>query len=146
MSLLEWFGESYCPGPVGRVSLKKGRHPDRTRGIVLLRLFLALLLAGGWVYLVFGAWDAAPTLKSVCIFLGGTAAYLAAGYFLRPEPDYSNIGWLGGLWDHPLRYSDDLNRMLLFLKVFLLPGQFMAESLVEGVILLKHLSSFGEEG
>lgn len=34
------------------------------------------------------------------------------------EPDYNNIGWLGGLIDHPFRFSNDINRNLIFIKSF----------------------------
>ena len=53
-----------------------------------------------------------------------------ASYFLHPEPDYSNLGWFGGLIDNPFRYSDDLNRGLAFLFTFLWPGRFVANALI----------------
>ncbi|WP_266213722.1 hypothetical protein [Paraliomyxa miuraensis] len=58
-------------------------------------------------------------------------AYLLVAYFIRPRPDFDNIGWLGGLIDNPFRYSDDINRFLMFLMVVLLPGRFVSDSLVE---------------
>ena len=64
-------------------------------------------------------------------------AYCLLGFFLRPEPDTSNMGWLGGLIDNPFRYSDDINRFLLFLKIFLVPGCFFAESVADGIQLFR---------
>jgi len=58
--------------------------------------------------------------------LGATLAclaYVVVGTLLRPEPDLSNVGLLGGLIDHPFRLSDDVNRFLIFLLVFLWPGR-----------------------
>ena len=48
---------------------------------------------------------------------------LFVAYFVNPKPDPSNVGWAGGLIDHPFRWSDDQNRMLLALNVVLLPGR-----------------------
>lgn len=39
--------------------------------------------------------------------------------------------WLGGLIDHPFRYSDDINRLLIFLSLLLLPGRMVAMGLID---------------
>ena len=54
-----------------------------------------------------------------------------------------NIGWLGGLMDHPFRYSDDINRGLLGLKLILMPGRLIAESVVDMAILLLNARKMG---
>jgi len=50
----------------------------------------------------------------------------------------AGVGWLGGLVDHPFRYSDDVNRILLFLLVILLPGRFLSETFVDLLRLIRH--------
>ena len=132
MSLFEWFGESYNPGPSGSVKLGGGNRPDRSRVAVIALFVISLvLLAGVYVLVVERAGISTP------VALGITVGYLLLGYFVHPKPDTSNIGWLGGLMDHPFRYSDDINRFLLFLMVFLLPGRFLAESLVDFCVLVR---------
>ncbi len=134
MSLFEWFGESYNPGPVGSMEFGKKQKVSRTNGIVLLRLFISLFIITGIFYLVF-ADRVEFNIGNAARLSGIIFIYLVISYFIRPAPDTSNIGWFGGLIDHPFRYSDDINRFLLFFKIFLLPGAFISESLIEGVLL-----------
>ena len=79
------------------------------------------------------------TLEGTAIAAGLTLLYLVIAYLVHPQPDTSNIGWLGGLMDHPFRYSDDINRFLIFLVIALWPGRFVSESLVDVVLLLAHV-------
>ncbi len=46
------------------------------------------------------------------------------------------LGWLGGLMDHPFRYSDDINRFPIFLMIRLWPGRLIAESMIDTFLLL----------
>ena len=77
--------------------------------------------------LIDGARDARAARERVL----GTFVYLMIAFFLRPRPNLDNVGWLGGLVDHPFRFSDDLNRGLGCLFVVLLPGRYVAESIVQ---------------
>lgn len=137
MSLFEWFGEAYNPGPIGGVSFSEDYEIENhgTKGIILLKLVLALVIIAIGYYLVF--------TKIWILTLGNfiktnllVYIYLALALFITPQPDYSNIGWLGGIFDHPFRYSDDINRFLIFLVILLYPGKFIVRSLVLGVFLL----------
>lgn len=62
------------------------------------------------------------------------AVYLVMAYFFVPRPNTADLGLLGGLVDHPLKYTDDVNRALLFLKIVLAPGRFIIRSLVDGFV------------
>ncbi len=121
MSLFEWFGESMNPGPIGGVDVGGRDRAERSRGGAIACFVIAGALLGFWLSVV---WSAGP------VAILGTAIYLVLAYFVHPSPDLSNIGWAGGLFDHPFRYSDDVNRFLVFLVVVLWPGRFVAESLV----------------
>lgn len=145
MSLFEWLGESFNPGPVGSVDFGGQSRGSRPRIGVLVCFGLAVLLLGFWIYLVLSIWEVWSAVRLVKIALG-TVVYLLLGYTLHPKPDYSNIGWLGGLFDHPFRYSDDINRFLIFLTALLLPGRFVSESLVDMVGLVAHASQSGPKG
>lgn len=135
MGLFEWIGESFNPGPIGSMDIGAKNRTFRTNGVVLLRLFFALILIGAVYYLTFSGFYEL-TIKNATIVSGILLAYLIIGYFVRPEPDTSNLGWLGGLMNNPFRFSDDINRFLIFLKIALLPGSFLAESLLDGLQLL----------
>lgn len=145
MSLFEWLGESFNPGPVGSVDFGRQSRGSRPRIGVLVCFGLAVLLLGLWIYLVLSVWEVSSAAWLVKIALG-TVLYLLLGYIAHPKPDYSNIGWMGGLFDNPFRYSDDINRSLIFLTALLLPGRFVSESLVDMVELLVHASQSGPKG
>jgi len=137
VSLIEWIGESYSPGSMGSVSLVERNRNDRSRGAVLLCALVAILVLGAAYYALFTQ-GVEPTSKSIAVAALITVAYLAGAYFIHPEPDTSNLGWLGGLMNNPFSYSDDHNRFLLFLQIFLWPGRFLAESLVDlGILVAK---------
>ena len=142
MSLFEWFGESSNPGPVGTVDVQSRSRGRRPRIGVLVCFGLAAVFLGLWAYFVLGVWGvwSATGLVGVAV---GTGGYLFLGYTVHPKPDMSNVGWAGGLFDHPFRYSDDINRSLIFLTVALWPGRFVSESLVDMVGLVTHATRPG---
>ncbi len=95
---------------------------------------MRFLIAAALVAVVYGllfTYLLEPTGKAVAWAVGIGVAYCLAAYFVRPEADTSNLGWAGGLIDHPFRFSDDINRLLLFLTIILWPGRFVAESLID---------------
>jgi hypothetical protein len=79
-------------------------------------------LAGG-AFLAWAVNEAARSDRPLA-WLGLLGFYLFVAFVINPKPDPRNVGWAGGLIDHPLRWSDDQNRMLFGLKVLLLPGRF----------------------
>jgi hypothetical protein len=137
MSFFEWLGESYDPGPSGDTQFGPRDRGHRSRANVLTRVGISLGLLGGFGYMMdvqIGSWDFADYRNTAV----GVFFYSFVAYFVHPEPDTSNIGWLGGLIDHPFRYSDDVNRFLMFLLIFLLPGRFLSESFVDLMRLIRH--------
>jgi hypothetical protein len=139
MGLLEWFGESYNPGSIGSVGVRESGGRDRSRWAVLVCFIVAVLLIAGGAYAIFHFGGALWQQKMLLI---GTAFafYLLLAFFLRPQADMDNIGWLGGLMDHPFRFSDDINRFLLFFQIALFPGRFVAESIVDFFVMLWNFS------
>jgi len=134
MSLFEWIGESVNPGPTGSVDFEPGARPQRTRGAVLFRFVLALVLVGVAWGIVFSLAGAGLATFAYCLVI--TFAYATIGYLVRPRADRSNLGWAGGLMDDPFRYSDDINRSLLFLAILLAPGRFVGGAFLEAFRLL----------
>jgi len=128
MSLFEWLGESFNPGSVGGVT-----SHDNDRSRTRLGAICTGVVALGLCSLPFfvGVGRNGLSLERVGITLAVESIYIALAYYLKPEPDMENIGWLGGLMDHPFRYSDDVNRFLLFVAVVLFPGRLIGIGLVD---------------
>lgn len=125
-SWTEWVGESVDPGDRGSITIRYGL-PERRPGAATLTYGLVSAVA-----LAVGLWFALneQTLVPTGVVLAIAAGYLLIGYVVRPEPDRHNLGWGGGLFDNPFRWSDDLNRTMLWIMLVLWPGRFVAESLI----------------
>ncbi|MBL9133391.1 MAG: hypothetical protein JNG86_19425 [Verrucomicrobiaceae bacterium] len=125
------------PGPTGETQFGARERGRRTRFVVLARAAISIVMLGGLLFLLwhnFGFRDF-PSYRNVFAVL---LFYSCVAYFVHPEPDHSNMGWLGGLMDHPFRFSDDVNRFLLALSILLAPGRFWSESLVDLFRLVRH--------
>jgi hypothetical protein len=133
MSMFEWLGEAINPGPVGDF---EGRRPGvfRHRVIAIVVALIGWTLMGGWIFCLW-RWTGETKIPWFAGSLLGTFFYLLTGYFIMPRPDFSNIGWFGGLIDNPFRISDDWNRWLLFIRIALLPGRLWAMALVNPFLL-----------
>ncbi len=137
MSLFEWLGEGFNPGGIGSVEFNGRDRGSRPRFAVILCFLIAATLLGLWFHLLWNVFEL-RSAKEPGIAVIASLAYLVFAYFVHPQPDMDNIGWLGGLFDHPFRYSDDINRFLIFLVIVLWPGRFIAESVVDAALLLIH--------
>lgn len=130
MGLLELFFESRNPGPVGTID-DGGPPPMIARSWVIYArglAGLAIILVGSDIVLKSGdVWPASA------IF----AFYLLLSFWFVPKPDYSNIGLARGLFDHPLRWSDDMNRTLAFLAAITWPGRFAVSGLRDAINLAR---------
>ena len=132
MALFEWLFEANNPNPVGEV--KEREKPEYTDPINWLAILLGQV--GFWlcVYFFLGFNKGIHSdfdYPWALIKMGFLTLYLLIGYFFDIRPDYDNVGILGGIIDHPFRYTDDLNRFLIFLKIIFYPGYIMALSFVE---------------
>ena len=137
MSLMEWFGESIDPGDIGSMEMGSRDRHGRSRISVIFCSTIALTLLGLWIYFLYFQLELGSA-KAHWIAAGITIGYLLIAYFVHPQPDLDNIGWFGGLFDHPFRYSDDFNRTLIFLLIILYPGRFISESIVDLIVLVCH--------
>ena len=129
MGLMELIGELMNPGEIGTIEKVK-REKEKRLHILILKTILAIAIAAGLYYWVFGI---SFHFKQFVTFVTIMAVYSAAGYFISPEPDYSNVGWLGGVFDNPFRFSDDINRMLIFVRVILIPGRLIATTVASWI-------------
>lgn len=119
MSWLEFLGDNRKEN-VGTLEIEEREYREEGFLASLLK-FLAAMAA-----IVLVAVLARPSLGYSLLLL----AYLALGYGLRIEPNTRDLGLLGGLLDHPFKYTDDLNRFLLWAKILLFPGRLVATPIV----------------
>lgn len=120
MSFFEWLGESIYPGSVGNID--RDCEPLFQKPVkrvwLLIIVLLGLVLLGCMIgFIIY--------YENRIILTLGCFLYLFFCYFATPKPDYSNLGLFGGLIDHPFRISDDINRLLVFLSLVLLPGKLI---------------------
>jgi hypothetical protein len=130
--LLEWFGESLDPGSQGSLAVAAPEVRWRPSVVVVLHAAMALMLLGTASYFIVAY--TVPAWGWLIGWLVGLMIYLLAAHYLVPDADTDNFGWFGGLMDNPLRWSDDWNRMLLFLWLFLMPGRFISVGLRDGLV------------
>lgn len=130
MSLFEWWMERGKEAPDGELRVgspeREGRSPE---AIALRGAIAVVVLAALLSYVVTNVEDR----RDLLFYLGLLAFYLGAAFWLSPEPDADNMGMAGGIIDHPFRYSDDVNRRLLLLRVLLAPGRFVTVSLRDAI-------------
>ena len=122
MSIFEWLGERNSPGPVGGVDHGDAEPSHWHPSVIVARGAVAVALLVGAIWWTVTASDSGENVAQILMVLAG---YLAIAYWLMPRPNYENVGWAGGLIDHPFQWSDDVNRMLVAVKVVLWPGRFV---------------------
>lgn len=126
MSLFEWWGERNNRSAVGQVVSDVPLPVTASAGELYARGFFGAVFIVVAVLLL--AQTENPELWLVLFF-----AYLVLAYRVRVQPDYSNVGLMGGFIDHPFRWSDDINRQLAFLRIVLMPGRFAVGSVRDAI-------------
>ena len=137
MGLHEWLSESSESGAWGSLGLRKGKRPLPPRDDVLRRFLISLGFLVGFLYFIGWMKGGGLDLQTLGVPLLVLMLYLFVAHFLRPKAEVSNLGWLDGWVNNPLRISDDWNSFLLALEAILLPGRIIAESIVDFFVLLR---------
>jgi len=135
MSLFEWLGEYFNPGRVGDIDAKGA--PLVVQKIKRIWVILMVVLGLSFMVLAFYAIKQTPGSNRWGLIIG-LIVYLVIAFFITPEPDTNNLGWFGGLIDHPFRISDDFNRFLLVFYMLLLPGKLIVFSFQAIYQLIKY--------
>jgi len=131
MSIFEWLFERKNPHPVGEMS---GFDNQRTRS--KLSCIVTGIIAIGAIIsvpILYMTRVEEPDWGIAAVIFIGECLYITIGYKIKSSPNYDNVGWAGGMFDNPFRYTDDLNRMLLFFKVVLMPGRVLGIGVVDFV-------------
>jgi len=142
MSIFEWFFERNNPGPTG--SIETYHHKLYWPRIwIIIAGLTALFAVLFFIYAV--PFHRFEGFESKSAYLGSffTLCYLVASYYIYVKPDYKNMGFLGFI-DNPFRYTDDINRFMLFFQLFLLPGKILTIPIVNLFSLLSKLRSSNE--
>ncbi|HEX6574412.1 MAG TPA: hypothetical protein VF042_05525 [Gemmatimonadaceae bacterium] len=121
MSVFEWIFEQNNRGPSGTVDFDSPAPHVARRPIIIMRSVIAVVILGGAVWMIAISGD--PVAGGLLL-----AIYLVASYGLAAKPDMSNTG-VAGIIDHPFRYSDDVNRYLVGMRLVLWPGRLVLGSL-----------------
>lgn len=135
MSLFEWLGESFNPGNIGTLKNEKPKLIKIPRYQVIFKFSVSFIII---IYILFSSINNSQNFLDFAYTLLILLIYLLLGFFIAPKPDYNNIGFLGGLIDHPFRFSDDINRFLFFVKLILLPARFASVSIRDFYVLIKN--------
>ena len=121
---MEWALEEYNPGARGTLDTEV-KGPSQRPGPLRFFLFLisfTIIGAGIFAIFYFIRFSTVCAIFLVMLWIG----YFVLALFLRPKPNYENMGWAGGLIDNPFRYSDDINRSLFWANIYLYPGRILA--------------------
>ena len=130
--MFEWLGELTERKPAGAIEIAPvggGRRPAPAITFVKFVITLVTFAAAPLAAALLVGPGPDPWL-GLGVF-GGLVLYAFVGTVLRPKPRMDNLGWMGGLIDHPFRISDDWNRGLLGLQLLLLPGRFLGYGVVD---------------
>lgn len=122
MKVVQWLRERYDAGPVGSHNEQSSQPRIRTKGGVVLRALVALVMLApiGW-FLTTSRWTV-PPLTSLMI-IAGLIGYSTLSYYVRPRT-------------HP-RMHPTVGGWIETVAIWLLPGRFLADALVDFVRLLR---------
>ncbi|MBD8489692.1 hypothetical protein IFO69_13125 [Echinicola sp. CAU 1574] len=128
MSLIEWIGESISPKKVGNIANEAPAYSRKSKVFIILNFIISGLILASYYYLLFRN-EPSISIKEIGFSSIIILCYLLMSYYFKPKPDYDNVGIFGGIIDHPFRISDDFNRILIVLKILLIPGRYVASSI-----------------
>lgn len=132
---MPWWSDSRDGDDPGTVHFGRRERGERPAVNVILCFLATSAILVIWSCLSWFAWEVRDP-RTLAIANGVLLVYLLIAYFLHPDPNTENYGWQGTWYDDPLTFSDDFNRFLFSVQVFLWPGRFLAESIVDMIQLL----------
>ncbi len=127
MSLLEFLGESYNPGEYGTIDFKK-KNKSPKPNYIHLKFFISISIILGFNLAYLNSSEVA--IKEFLILNGSIIIYLFIAYITNIVPNTKNLGWVPFVIDNPFRYSDDINRISVFILIILWPGKFISSSII----------------
>jgi hypothetical protein len=136
-SFYEFSGESdYDRRQRGTIEIHADYIARRKPAWLVVGKLATVLLVVGFAYFLAITKIDYPAWKTSVVYFGVVLLYCGIAYLVRPNPNYMNMGWGGGLMNDPTQYSDNINRGLRDLECLLQPGQLATESVLDMFILL----------
>lgn len=145
VSWYELVGEQSHPQNRGQVRLNTFYETRKKPWWLVLLKLSALVVMFAVGYLLLLPLVPLPMWKSVTVVTGIILVYTGLAFFVRPEPNFDNMGFVGGLMNDPTQYSDNLNRALWKAHCLLGPGRFFAETLLDCCTLCGLTAEVSEE-
>jgi hypothetical protein len=136
MGLFEIIGERRNPGPIGKIDFSDKYNSIQKKHITI-RFIFSLIIIGIIEYLLIYETGWRNKMTNLLISNIVLLIYLVISLFINIRPNFNNTGMRSFLFDNPFRYSDDINRYLILLKVIFEPGKFISKSIVGYIISLK---------
>jgi hypothetical protein len=141
--MVGWFevmGERNDPKKPGSVRLNTF-YETRKKPVWLVatKLLCVLAMMGiGYLFLMQFLMQilSLPIGQSFLVASGCLLIYVGIAFFIRPEPNPDNMGFLGGMMNDPTHYSDNISRALWNAHCMLGPGRFISETLLDCTTLL----------
>jgi hypothetical protein len=131
-SFIEFSGESeYDRRQRGTIELQGDYVAQRKPAWLVVGKLAMVLIVVGFAYALALMHIDYPAWKITAIYFGVVLAYCGVAYLVRPNANYSNMGWGGGMMNDPTQYSDNINRGLRDLECVLQPGQLAVESVLD---------------
>ncbi len=127
----ELAGERAYPQKTGQVRINTFYETRKKPAWLVLLKLCALVVMFVVGYLLLLPLVPLPMWKSVVVVGGILLVYTGVAFFVRPEPNGDNMGFVGGLFNDPTQYSDNVNRALWKAHCLLGPGRFFAETLLD---------------
>lgn len=136
MGILEIIGELFNPGPIGKIDFNDNKYELRKR-FIPLRFVISMLLIGLFEYFTLFQMDSNRDFSHILTVNALLIIYIVISFFMIIKPDYDNLGWVPFLINNPFRFSDNINRLLVILSIFLIPGKYISRSIWEFYLYCK---------
>ena len=127
MDLFGWLFERHNPGPTGSFEKHYNRRVRTHFSIIAggIASLLAVIVPYYFIVDQHGfSW------KALGIYAVSVIIYLLISYRVNPVAETRNMGWFGFI-NNPFKYTDDINRILLFFKIFFYPGRLIGIGLAD---------------
>lgn len=122
MKLFKWLGERYDAGPVGSSNGPSYRPRIRTKGGIVLRALIALVMLAPIIwFMTTSRWTMPPL--TIVLVVAAIVGYSVLGYYVRPRTHPMMHPMVGGWIEN--------------FSILLFPGQFLADATVDLVRLLR---------
>jgi hypothetical protein len=127
MDFFGWLLERRNPGPTGSVETHYNGRVRTHLSIIAGGMASLTAVILPFYFIVDNNGFSWQTLGIYAVF---GIIYLLISYRLNPVADSRNMGIFGFI-NNPFKYTDDINRFLIFFKIFLYPGRLIGIGLVD---------------